>query len=62
MRLPGDQRLSREEDLLRRHSRLRLRGGKLRREPRKSDTDWIPAFTGMTDKLLHPLVYFAFWS
>jgi len=30
------------------HSSLRLRGGKLRREPRKTRKHWIPAFAGMT--------------
>jgi len=31
-----------------RHSRLRLRGGRLRRESRKACKDWIPAYAGMT--------------
>jgi hypothetical protein len=33
-----------------RHSRLRLRGGRLRRESRNAPKDWIPAFAGMTQK------------
>ena len=39
-----------------RHSRLRLRGGKLRRESRKASKYWIPAFAGMTEELLSPPV------
>ena len=39
-----------------RHSRFRLRGGKLRRESRKASKYWIPAFAGMTEELLSPPV------
>jgi len=40
-----------------RHSLLRLRGGKLRRESRKAREDWIPASAGMTFQTAVSLPY-----